>query len=501
VSDTATAPRSGRWVKIGALIALGVVTALTVVFFVKFPFKRDDVEKLLRRKSGGTVEIGRFQKVYFPRAGFDAEQIVIRFEGTAGPPLISIGRAWVRASYPGLLTKPERIDSIRVEGLRIHIPKSTNRVGGDSSGPADQMVLGEIVTDNAVLEFEPDTRFDLRHVALHNAAADRALRFEASLRVPEPPGEVSTTGSFGPWDGWKTPVLGSYQFRHADLGKFEGLAGLLASDGSFRGNLSNIQVDGWTDVPHFEANQSGHTVHLGTQFHARVNGSNGDVFLDQVTAALGRSQVFTSGAVVDGKATLQMSLARARIEDFLHMLLEARTPGLFGAFTAQLAVELPPGDQSFLQKLRMAGDFGVASATFGSPKTQQGVDQLSRRAQGEKESQEDPARVLSDLKGHLSLRHGIAHLNNLSFTVPGALVKLDGTYDMLRRFVHLQGTLHTQATVSETTHGIKSFLLKPLDALFKNRKRHEGAVLPIHITGPYNDVKVTVVPLPAKKKS
>jgi hypothetical protein len=67
--------------------------------------------------------------------------------------------------------------------------------------------------------------------------------------------------------------------------------------------------------------------------------------------------------------------------------------------------------------------------------------------------------------------------------------------------VNLGGTLHMQATISEASHGIKSFLLKPLDALFKNRKQHEGAVLPIHIVGPYSDAKVTVVPLPAKKHS
>jgi len=43
--------------------------------------------------------------------------------------------------------------------------------------------------------------------------------------------------------------------------------------------------------------------------------------------------------------------------------------------------------------------------------------------------------------------------------------------------------LDMQAELSQTTKGIKSFLLKALDPFFK--KKHAGAVVPIKITGTY----------------
>jgi hypothetical protein len=45
----------------------------------------------------------------------------------------------------------------------------------------------------------------------------------------------------------------------------------------------------------------------------------------------------------------------------------------------------------------------------------------------------------------------------------------------------LRGTLKLDAKLSQTTTGIKSFLLKAIDPLFK--KKDAGAVIPIKVTG------------------
>jgi hypothetical protein len=71
--------------------------------------------------------------------------------------------------------------------------------------------------------------------------------------------------------------------------------------------------------------------------------------------------------------------------------------------------------------------------------------------------------------------------SRLSFTVPGASLQLQGTFGLLSQALDFQGTLRLQARVSQTTRGIKSLLLKPIDPLFE--REGAGTVLPIKITG------------------
>jgi hypothetical protein len=486
-----------RWTVLIGVVVLGLMAAGVILLIIKFPFSEASVTALLQRESSGTVHIRRFNRVYFP-PGFAAEGVIIALPGVAGPPLINIGRASVAATYAGLLSKPERISSIRLEHFIVHIPKHAGAANGKKTSKADEVVIENVNADHAQLEFGSDTAFNIHHLALGNVAKSRRLSFDAALGIPEPPGEVTARGTFGPWHGAQTPVAGAYKFRHADLGRFKGLGGYLASDGHFSGPISAIHVEGWTDVPDFEANNSGHPVRLRTRFQGRVDGPKGDVYLDRVDASFRRTEVLAHGAVKDKQGTsLQLDIPRARIEDFLSMLLRSSTPGLFGYFQARVVAELPAGDEKFIRKLRLRGDFGVSGASFGSPQTQQGVDRLSQRAEGEKQN-EDPTRVFSDLKGHVDLRDGIARLSNISFTVPGARIRLHGTYDLPREYVHLDGTLHMQATVSQASHGVVSFLLKPLDRLFRKKNHVHGADLDIHITGPYGHTGVHVSPMPTR---
>jgi len=75
----------------------------------------------------------------------------------------------------------------------------------------------------------------------------------------------------------------------------------------------------------------------------------------------------------------------------------------------------------------------------------------------------------------------VIHFSKLTFSVPGADVELAGTYGIEGRKIDLQGKLKMQAKLSQTTHGIKSFLLKPIDPLF--RRGDAGTVVPIKVEG------------------
>jgi AsmA-like protein len=110
----------------------------------------------------------------------------------------------------------------------------------------------------------------------------------------------------------------------------------------------------------------------------------------------------------------------------------------------------------------MQGDFGIADGRFTNQETQRKMEKLSEQARGQNQ-EEDPADVISELKGHLVLQDGRATFSNLSFSVPGAMVRMHGTYDLDDQRVNLQGILQMRAKLSNATTGVKSFLVKALD--------------------------------------
>ena len=73
----------------------------------------------------------------------------------------------------------------------------------------------------------------------------------------------------------------------------------------------------------------------------------------------------------------------------------------------------------------------------------------------------------------------------MTFDVPGSLVDLAGTYDIVPETLNFKGTLFMDAKVSETTTGIKRLLLKLVDPLF--RRDGGGSAIPIKITGTRSD--------------
>ena len=139
---------------------------------------------------------------------------------------------------------------------------------------------------------------------LSNIGSKGPASFHANFSNPLPPGEITTSGEFGPWnpdDVAKTVVSGEYLFQQADLGVFRGIAGQLASSGNFSGTLGRMEVQGVTDSPRFTVTSSSHQVQLRTQFHAVVNGENGDTFLQRVVATFWKTTV-SSEANVAGVA-------------------------------------------------------------------------------------------------------------------------------------------------------------------------------------------------------
>ncbi len=486
-----------------AVLAMVVILTAAVIFLAwRWPFTREAVLKDLEEASMSKVDIGAFYGTYFPRPGCVLERITFQHNPQAGsPPLITIQRLRVESGLSGLFTKHMR--RIRAEGLRILIPP---RGSGErfQTPKRSTFVIDDLIADGAILEIKSrdaqkqPLQFSFHNFVISNVGSDGPASFQAKLSNPDPPGEITTTGKFGPWnpdDVGKVTVSGDYLFQQADLGVFHGIAGLLSSSGKFSGTINRIEVQGLTDVPSFTVTSSSHHVQLKTQFHAVVNGENGDTFLQQVVATLWKTTVWSQGGVAGtsgqpGKTTsVELAAKDGRIQDLLLLFARSDRAPMSGTVSFHAKVSIPPGKRAFLEKVELQGDFGIDAGSFTKFATQEGVNHLSQGARSDEnahkteQEQNDPETVLSDLKGHVLLKDGSARFSNLSFSVPGAVAQMQGTYNLITEKINLRGTLRTDSAPSNTKQGMKGLLLKVLDPFFK--KKRAGYIMPIKITGTY----------------
>lgn len=485
-----------RW-----LLWIGIALATFLIAGALFlaawwPFTEATVIQQLEQVTASTVEFGSFRRTYFPHVGCIAEKVTFRrVADPANPTVMTVERVTIQASPAGLLTK--HLSLIRMEGAHaVFAPLGT---GPNWRPTSSKVVVDELDANEALLQFmrhdprAPRVTFVIHKFLGHQLATPDPMQFELQIKTPTPPGEVHVTGSFGPWNMnqvTETPVSGEYSFRRADLGVFDGIEGILASDGQFHGPLDSIQIDGTTATPDFNVKSAGRKVNLNSAFHAQVDATNGDVTLDRVRAQILQTVVFSRGSIAqhrteDGKtAAIDLDVRDGRIQDLLRLFVSAKQAPLNGAFNLKARAFIPPGSQPFLQKLQMSGDFGVDNALFTKDETQLSVDKLSAAGRGDGKQPDDPEMVVSDLQGHAVVKDGVATFSVLRFRVPGARAKLHGTYDLASHRINLHGTLFMDAQLPKATSGVKSFLLKAINPFLKKNHRG-GAEFPVGITGTY----------------
>ncbi|MGB8831798.1 MAG: AsmA-like C-terminal region-containing protein, partial [Candidatus Sulfotelmatobacter sp.] len=407
--------------------------------------------------------------------------------------------------------EPIRIAVVELEGLNVDIPPKPHLAHPPSetaSSAADSgkksllsFVVDSIDCKNAHLTIETSKpgklplEFAIDHVNLTHVSIGGSMQFDAQLTNPRPVGTIITSGTMGPWvveDPGETPVTGSYHFEHADLAVFKGIAGILNSTGRYEGALRNLTVDGQANVPDFRLTHFGTSLPLETQFHAIVDGTNGDTWLQPVRATLGQSRFTADGKIVgvpagvlpNGSAwpgghqiALNVNVDAGHMEDFLRLVSKSGSPILTGELTLKTALEIPPGTEPVQEKLKLKGNFVLEDAAFTSEKIQHDVGELSMRGQGDpKEAKNAGSDVRSAIESNFTMAGGMITLPNLKYTVPGAEIDLNGTYGVDGGTLNFKGTAQMQATVSQMVGGWKGLLLKPADRLFK--KNGAGTEVP-----------------------
>ncbi len=415
-------------------------------------------------------------------------------------PLIEVDRFTFHTSILSLFIRPMHVGSVTVTGSHIYIPAKQYRVQAKTKRKQHariKILVDHIICNDSELVIgtaKPGATpklFKLDHIALHDFGADRPWPYDATLINALPRGEIHATGSFGPWNRdnpGDSPVTGDYLFDHVEMNTIRGLGGILTSTGSFSGQLDRIVVDGATDTPAFELDSARHPVPLHTDFHAIVDGTSGDTYLDAVRARLGSSAFTCRGKIVNEngrghRIDLDVDIPDGQVRDFLQVAVKTQPPILSGRLRMKARLIIPPGQESVSRRIEVRGHFAMHTVHFSNRKVQDKVDMLSVRAQGHPDQANPGApNVPSQISGSFALARGQLAFPRLDYDLPGANVALAGAYTLDGRQFDFTGTVRTDARLSQMTASWwKSLLLKGVDPFF--HKHGAGAEIPVSVSG------------------
>jgi len=484
------------------LLAIGVIAlwALSVPAPVE-SWLRVRVLSALKEHYGREVRLQNLRVTLIPVFRVTADNFVLPSLGpTDLPPFVMVKHITAEAFPLQLLRRPFHLSWAKLDGLVINVPPKQSTPPGQSPGPEHRERLADfeidrLDADGTKLYVLPKQagrepmEWELHSLTLHSAGIGQPMRFLAELTNPKPPGLIHTSGKFGPWNldsPSETPVSGHYTFRNADLSVFNGIAGILSSTGDFTGMLQEIVVDGTTETPDFKLDSGAGAVHLSTQFHAIVDGMNGNTYLQPVSARFLNSNVVARGEVAGkprekGKTiALDVNIGDATVQDMFNLAVEGPRPLVTGALSAHAKLVIPPGKQTVLNRIQLSGTFRTQDLRFTDDKVKDTVDALSRRAQGKPDDQTIQD-VRARLVGTFDLRNATLSFARLQFEVPGATAAVKGSYGLHDGQINFTGDVKLQAQVSQTMTGAKRVLLKPVDPLFA--RHHAGTYLPVNITG------------------
>ena len=545
------------------VLAVAVGTAIAILLHRAEPMMRASLIDTLQKRFHAKVELddlrvsildgfwveGRGLRIWLPpdvqnavTTGSDADT------SWRSQPWIIVGKMKFHASWRILPGKPIVVSVIHVEDVRVLLPPKEDRphmsMPGNNAGAAKPentqtapssaqqasqnspknklfkmppIEVGKIECQAAelVIERKQDSTkppklpldFQLRKITLIPDGHGGPVAFVVDMVNAKPVGIIHSTGHFGPWvsgDPGSLPVEGDYTFDHADLGTIKGIAGILSSTGKYTGTLRRIETEGNTKTPDFrlERVDKGSGVLLTTHFHAIVDGTNGNTYLQPVDAMLGHTHIVAKGQVVRASdlvagahghdITLQVDVDRGRIEDILNMSANSESPFMTGNLTLNTSFHLPPGKESVWDKLQLQGQFHLSQSHFNNDKMQGRIGQLSLRGQGKPKEVKttDPASVLSEIQGHFKLGGGNLQLPDLDYKVPGAEIAAHGTYGLREGSLAFEGDARLDASISQIVGGWKGLLLKPADRYL--RKNGAGTDVPIHVNGTRKEPKFGV---------
>lgn len=500
----------GAQIVVGILIALIALAGSGVIIAARQlePRLHDWVTSSLSRSLQSEVELGHVRLNWVPLR-LHAGDLIVRHQGRTDVPPLLVVRSFSVDLRPTDLWS-STVEHVRVDGLEINIPPKDRATGkrplprAATNGDDDStgLVVKRLTATNTRLAIIPRAHgknpkvWDIFELEMKNLGSGEPAAFTAALINPTPYGKIESNGSFGPWQTGEpadSPIAGEYTFA-ADLGTINGLDGDLRAVGTMSGTIDRIATTGETRTEQFRLTElNGASLPLQASYAAVVDGTKGDVDLNRVDVQLGTSK-FRARGVVEGtkgikgkRVVVNLKSDAADLAELLRLVSKSAEPPAGGRLTIDAAFDLPQGEEPVLNRVGLEGSVRAERVTFTNDGVQDKIDELSRRAQG-RPSDASIDEVASRMSTKFTLSKGVFTYQGLSFDVKGATVRLDGTHSLRSKAVNLTGEVLLTATVSQTQIGLRSWLLKPFDPLF--RKNGAGTRLVIRVEGTQDQPKV-----------
>ncbi len=506
----------GETIVIAAFVMAMVAVHLMFYFW---PFRYRQAHPLMEKVFQSRVDVKSYHRTYFPHPGFVAEGVTLYRHGdTSIPTLATIERMEVVGQWTRLIFHPHTLYQIRLTGLHVQIPPpGTSARGMDFDNGVigtdeSKLRIETIVADGTTLDFLRHSGAPLRYVftklVIHNVQDKHPLDFSLRVMTSEPQGTVVGAGRLGPFrtsSYGTTPMSGSYSRLDGNLNGFGGMRGHAVGSGRFSGIFSRIDVKGWAKSPDFQVG-SGHPVGMDLDYFVTVNGTNGDVEIENAVVRSGKSTITASGSVAGTpkKAAITIATKDSDVADLLK-IVEREPPQVEGLLNFQAAVEFGEEPGRFLRKLSLKGDASVDDLRLVNAEKQEKVDAFSARVRKDPPgagagagdgpeagsgggSRSDPPQITVAAKSKTSFDHGIAYFPDIRASMPGARARLHGTFNLLDTRIHLTGQVALERGLSHAVTGWKALLLKPVSPFF--RHKDAGAVVAVAITGTTQKPKI-----------
>jgi hypothetical protein len=502
--------RLRRWILVASWVALACVMA--GIWFVgqNWPYRYRIMKPLLEDVLGCQIVVTRYHRTYFPNPGFIATGITMqRKTAPHQPPIGTVQTFFVQGRWIDLLMLRRRVELVDITGFHLVLPPPGSKAAQEDFPPGSTSDFTGPDTPIARLEIHASVldilrtngsrfSFPIRQLHIENMQKGRAMQYAVDMDNAIPHGQIRASGSFGPLSAGnlgETLVSGRFEVERFNLHDVGNISGSLRGSGSFSGRLDAIRATADTETPDFAVND-GTPAAIAGRISCSINGLNGDVVYHRMEARTGATSVIASGSTqgAGGKTTeIDLAVTGGRAQDLLRPFLH-KSPPITGLLDLHAHALLAPSKEGgFFDRLRVEGGFDVPQEKVTDAKTERDLSAFSQRAQGGKadpgKDAERVADAVSSLRGPATIRDAVVTTRGLTFEVPGAQARLDGTFNLHTSEVHLSGTVATKADIAKDATGWKSILLKPLAPFF--RKKPAGAVIPIAVTGEPGSYKVT----------
>ena len=196
-----------------------VVIALLVTASTLIPISSDALRTrlvaFLSDKLDSDVELGALSVRTWPGVHIDGASLVIRQKDRADvPPLIEVRNFSVDANAMDVWRK--HVSKVTLAGLTINIAADHNDETATTTGDASDSaavdmarsgyIIDQLDTTNAQLQIFPHEQgrtprvWAIHQLHMQHVGINQSMPFQAALTNAVPPGEINTTGAFGPWN-------------------------------------------------------------------------------------------------------------------------------------------------------------------------------------------------------------------------------------------------------------------------------------------------------------